>query len=463
MSRSPLVLVAVLLVASVGAGLVGADVTGTATAGYGDSTPRKVAGSGPLGPPVAGDVGTDADVPAIDPASPSGNDGAVRVGVIGSAFTDSATLDGRVAERYRTTAPRFGLVAGDHDTAVASVVAERARDSSLYLASVGYEPTPDEYARAVEWLVAQDVDVIVDAGSYFPRTADGRERIADAAERAATSGTVFVTSGGNTAQRHWRGTVADGGWVAFDDDGTQGNRLGNGTIAGSVTLRLYWEDAADYDLYLYRDTPGEDTLVAKSTRESGHAEAIDATLPRGNYYVAVYARDPGTGPVDLYAARNRLAFAGANGSAIAPTAAPGVISVGAVGSNGRLAAYSPADTDVRADGAVRLEDGTLLRGTSAAAPRVASVVVAMTAEAGSGTLTPAEVEQLLRTTAEDGRVDPAAAVAAAADHRDRLDDGATVRRADEGTDQTGTTRTTAENATVDGNTTGDGNWAGRGP
>lgn len=451
-----MVLVVILLVTSVGAGLVGADVTG-GTNGYGDATPRKVSGSGPLGPPVAGGVGSDADVPAIDPAAPSGTDDAVRVGVIGSAFTDSATLNGRVVDRYRTTAPRFGLVAGKHDTAVASVVAERARDSSLYLASVGYEPTPDEYARAIEWLVAQDVDVIVDAGSYFPRTADGRERIAEAAERAATSGTVFVTSGGNTAKRHWRGTAADGGWVAFGDDGTQGNRLGNGTIDGTVTLRLYWEDAADYDLYLYRDTPGEDTLVAKSTRESGYAEAIDAVLPRGNYYVAVYARDPGTGPVDLYAARHRLAFAGANGSAIAPTAAPGVISVGAVGSNGRLAEYSPADTDVRADGTVRLDDGTLLRGTSAAAPRVASVVVAMTAEAGGDTLTPAEIEQLLRTTAEDGRVDPAAAVAAAADRRDRRGERATVET------DTGTARTAGVSTSADGNTSTDGVWVGRGP
>lgn len=456
MSRSSALVVVVLLLTSVGAGLVGADVTGGTTDGYTDATPRKVAGTGPLGPPVAGGVGGDAAVPAIDPATPSGNDGTVRVGVIGSAFTDAATLDGRVADRYRTTAPRFGLVAGDHDTAVASVVAERARDSSLYLASVGYEPTPAEYARAVEWLVEQDVDVIVDAGSYFPRTADGRQQIAEAAERAATSGTVFVTSGGNTAQRHWRGTVSDGGWVTFDN-GTQGNRLGNGTIAGSVTLRLYWEDAADYDLYLYRDTPGEDTLVAKSTRESGHAEAIDAVLPRGNYYVAVYARDPGTGPVDLYAARHRLAVAGANGSAIAPTATPGVISVGAVGANGRLAEYSPADTDVRADGTVRLDDGTLLRGTSAAAPRVASVVVAMTAEAGAGTLTPAEVEQLLRTTAEDGRVDPAAAVAAAADRRDRQGDGTTVQGDD------GTANTTGEETTTDGTETGDGDWGNRGP
>lgn len=425
----------VIVVASAGAGLVGADVAADSPAVPGGGSATQYDHVGQLfGGVTAGAVLPGSSVhPATDRArierEPTGAVGAdadgdaggdeVRVGVIGSAFGDAADIDGRVVARERVAASRFGLTVddrsvGDHDAAVASVVAQRAPESSLYLASVGHEPTPAEYARAVDWLVAQDVDVIVDSGSYYPRTADGMDRIAAAAERAADEGTVFVTSGGNTANRHWRGAATDPGWLAFGDDGTQGNRLGDGRISGAVTLRLYWTGSGDYDLYLYRDVAdGPDEVVAKSTRESGSAEAIDAVLPRGSYYVAVDVRDPGAGHVDLFAARHRLAYAAGDGSAVAPATADGVISVGAVGPDGRLAAYSPASTDVRAAGTVALPDGRTLEGTSAAAPAVAGVVAEMSVAAGEDGLTPAEAERLLRRTAVDGRIDPGSAVAAA--------------------------------------------------
>ncbi|QZP38520.1 S8 family serine peptidase [Halobaculum magnesiiphilum] len=448
--RTAALLTVVIVVASAGTGLVGADVThgstafvgGNAIPGYGDLD-RITDGSGSS--PATGSPSDREELERRSSGSVEApvDDGTVRVGVIGSSFGDDAAVDGRVVARSRAGTARVGLVpggrdAGGHDTAVASVVAQRAPESSLYLASVGYEPTPAEYARAVDWLVDREVDVIVDAGSYYPRTAEGMDRIAGAAERATDDGTVFVTSGGNTAQRHWRGAATEPGWLAFDDDGTQGNRLGDGAISGAVTLRLYWTGSGDYDLYLYRDVAdGPDEVVAKSTRESGRAEAFDAVLPRGSYYVAVDVRDPGDGHVDLFAARHRLAHSAANGSTVAPATAgtDGVISVGAVRADGRLAAYSPADTDVRAAGTVTLPDGTTLRGTSAAAPAVAGVVAEMTAAAGEDELTPAEAERLLRETAVDGRIDPGSAVAAAS----------------------------AGNRTGDDASTADGSWVNRGP
>ncbi|QZX98808.1 S8 family serine peptidase [Halobaculum rubrum] len=451
MGRTTALLAVVIVVASAGAGLVGADVTNEAAV-VGGSSPPEYGDVGQLFAGVtAGSVSGSSVHAPIDRArvepSPTESVGAdsetdrVRVGVIGSTFGDAADIDGRVVARERVTSSRFGLIVGDHDAdghdaAVASVVGQRAPESSLYLASVGHEPTPEAYARAVDWLLERDVDVIVDAGSYYPRTADGMDRIAGVAERAADAGTVFVSSGGNAARRHWRGTATDPGWLAFDDNGTQGNRLGDGRVSGAVTLRLYWTGGGDYDLYLYRDVAdGPDEVVAKSTRESGRAEAIDAVLPRGSYYVAVDVRDPGDGHVDLFAARHRLAHAADNGSAVAPATADGVISVGAVGPDGRLAAYSPSTTDVRAAGTVALPDGTTLEGTSAAAPAVAGVVAEMSAAAGEDGLTPAEAERLLRETAVDGRIDPGSAVAAA-----------------------GTGNRTGDDASA-----GDGSWAHRGP
>ncbi|WP_435147301.1 S8 family serine peptidase [Halobaculum sp. P14] len=339
----------------------------------------------------------------------------VRVGVIGSEFRGRPdALTDRVSAVRRLN-PRFmGFQGGpSHDTAVAEIVARQTESADLYLAAVGHSPTPKTYSRAVEWLVANDVDVIVDAGSYFPRTADGMDRIAAAAENATDSGVVFVTSAGNYAQRHWRGQPASDGWASFAP-GTQVNRLGNGTVSGRVTLRLYWEADTDYDLYLYRDVPGpNDRLVRKSTRTDGHAESIDAAVPRGHYYVAVHAADEPTGPVDLFAAHHRLAYAGAEGSAVAPATVNGVIAVGAVTANGGLRAYSSTGADVTTTDGVQTRSTGQFRGTSAAAPVVAGTVAAM--ESSGSSLTPAEVERILERTADGARdcVDPAAAVAAA--------------------------------------------------
>jgi len=422
-SRSSLLVAAVVVV--VVTGLVAATATDARGGGHPrglDPSPRGVAVPG--APGGVADAGGD-DVTA-DPDRPATTPDGVRVGVIGSAFGDVAAIDDRVDARYRVDTdrrlgiPGIGRPRGDHDAAVARVVAERTDGASLYLAAVGAEPTPEQYERAVRRLVAADVDVIVDAGSYYPRTADGAARIADAAEYATDSGVVVVTSGGNTARRHWRGAADEPGWLAFDADGAEGNRLGEGPVSGGVTLRLYWAGSADYDLYLYRDTPGEDDpVVARSTRDAGTAEAIDASLPRGDYYVAVYARDPGGGGrVDLFAARHRLAHATPADGARPASSTPGVVSVGAV-EDGAVADYSPTDTDVRGPGTVRLDDGTTLSGTSAAAPAVAGVAVEMTAAVDDGGLTPAAVERLLRATADAEGVNRDAAVAAAAYH-DRI-------------------------------------------
>lgn len=415
--RVPLVAV-VLVVALIASGLGGAShVTVGGGVGASGAAPIPVAVTETVAPADAGGAGSVAG--GATPRPRDGSGGSVRVGVIGSSFDRSQpALDGRVYAHRRVGDRLLAVPSGGaHDTAVAEVIAERSDAAEFYLASVGRRPTPSEYDRAVEWLVENDVSVIVDAGSYFPSTAEGMTRIATAAESAADSGAVFVTSAGNYARRHWRGTPSDRGWVSFDDAtagaATEGNRLGNGTTDGGVTLRLYWEGDADYDLYLYRDLPGtDDPVVGKSVRSGGNAEAIDTTLPEGEYYVSVYARDPGTGTVDLFSATHALEYTGAEGSAVAPATAEGVIAVGAVGAGGRVRPYSSA-ADVHAAGGVVTNATGRLRGTSAAAPLVAGTVIRMERSTVDADLTSAQVERILRETAdeESRRVDPRAALA----------------------------------------------------
>lgn len=358
----------------------------------------------------------------------------VRVGVIGREFDPGHPA---VADAVGG-ASRFGdgrLRAGStpHDTAVAEIVHGTAPGAELYLASVGPRPTPSEYRAAVEWLVASDVDVIVDAGSYFPPSGDDMTRMTDAAEAASDAGVVFVTSAGNYATRHWSDRVAGEGWVAFDD-GVEANPVGDGAIDGRLSLRLYWEGDADYDLYLYRHRPdGPDPVVAKSTAsQSGtgeHSESIDVAVPEGRYYVAVHAVDAGEVPtrVDLFATDHGLEYSTAEGSMVAPATGEGVISVGAVasGAGGEQAYSSRGDgLDIAAPDGARTRSAGRLYGTSAAAPVVAGTAALMKAERDD--LSPAEIRRILVRTADrrDGRarLDAEAAVRVVAEQPEKQSD-----------------------------------------
>lgn len=347
----------------------------------------------------------------------------VQVGVVGSAFAAGGErLGDAVVDRRRFADGKPGLVADtSHDTAVAEIVSRTAPDADLYLASIGRGGGPEEYADAVGWLRTRGVDVIVDAGSYFPATAEGRERLNAVAADATENGTAFVTSAGNYADRHWSGQGGEG-WVSFAN-GTQYNTLGSGSVSGPVSLRLYWSGADSYDLYLYRAVDGEDPLVAKSAaNESGdgrHTEAIDATLPSGRYYVAVRGGPGADGTIELFASNHDLNVSSDAGGMVAPATADGVVAVGAVDSvTGEPRPYSSSGPalDISAPDGTATNAAGAFYGSSAAAPLVAGTLTLMLAENES--LSPTAAQRVLRESAirVDGRLylDAASAVRAVA-------------------------------------------------
>ncbi|MEF8801713.1 MAG: S8 family serine peptidase [Halolamina sp.] len=361
--------------------------------------------------PTAGD--SSPPLTRLESLHRAGVDGeGVTVGVIGNQFDASQrSLGESVVEHQRfankgpiQSSADTMLGQNTHDTAVAETVARTAPESALYLADVGRETTPERYAEAVDWLLEKDVDVVVDAASYFPANADGMGQLNDVASDATEQGVVFVTSAGNYANRHWAGTASGDGWVEFAPE-TPYNDLGDGKLAGHSSLRLYWEGDADFDLYLYRATTGEDTLVAKSASNQfgagPHSEAIDTTLPSGNYYVAVRGSGvPNGTALELFAAKHAFAETSEEGGMVAPATAESVIAVGAVDSvSGEPQPYSSSGPklDISAPEVARTTAAGELRGSSAAAPLVAGTVALMVSENAS--LTPARAQQLLQQTA----------------------------------------------------------------
>ncbi|MFW5939406.1 MAG: S8 family serine peptidase [Halolamina sp.] len=383
--------------------------------------------TGPADPPTAQhdppstSQETLAGFAEVHEAGVTGDD--VRVGVLGSQFAPAGSpIDDEVVGSRQFGGDERELFADTtHDTAVAEIVTRTAPDADLYLASVGTDGSPERYERAVEWLRAKDVDVVVDSGSYFPTSPAGMAKLNEVAAETAENDTAFVTSAGNYADSHWAG-MGESGWVSFEND-TRYNTLGDGEISGTTSLRLYWTGDADYDLYLYRAESGEDTLVAKSTGEDAgngsHSEAIDARLPGGEYYVAVRGGPNASGTdVELFASNHELAISSENGGMVAPATAEGVIAVGAVdGVSGEPRPYSSTgpELDISApDGAATSSAGDLY-GSSAAAPLAAGTLALMLGE--NDRLSATGAEYVLRDSAvrDDGRLylDAAGAVQAA--------------------------------------------------
>lgn len=432
--RTVVVFVVVILVSSLSFALPGAgSLNGTALDNLERAGSWESTGGSEWMPAESRSSAPTADVSAppltgIESLHRAGVDGeGVTVGVIGNQFdAGQRSLRESVAEQQRfvntgliQSSAGTMLAQSTHDTAVAEIVARTAPESELYLADVGKEATPERYAEAVNWLLQKDVDVVVDAASYFPANADGMRELNDVASEATEQGVVFVTSAGNYANRHWAGTASGDGWVEFAPE-TPYNMLGDGKLSGHTALRLYWRGDADFDLYLYRATTGEDTLVAKSAgNQSGagpHSEAIDTTLPSGNYYVAVHGSGVrNESALDLFAAEHEFAKTSEEGGMVAPATAESVIAVGAVDSVSREPqpySSSGPKLDISAPDGARTAAAGELQGSSAAAPLVAGTVALMVSENES--LTPAKAQQVLQQTATrmDGQlyVDTAGAV-----------------------------------------------------
>lgn len=390
----------------------------------------------------------------------------VTVGVIDAGFRVS---DPEIAARvgaYRS----FDDETSDwtHGTAVASVVADTAPDANLHLAAVGGSTTPEEYRAAVAWLRRSGADVIVDAGSYFGQPGDGSGEIATIASAAARD-VVFVAPTGNYAQRHWRGhhdPTVGSERVEFAPE-TRANYLESGApFDGSVRATLRWDDwnatganRSDYDLLLLRNQPGSDTVVASGTRaEEAPVEHLAARVPRGRYYLAIRGANRSavngsavnaneTDTLDLFTSRG-LTHRSPGSSLTAPGTAPGVLTVGAAGENGTVAAFSSRGpvagtrrlgVDLVAPDDVALPGTSPGAGSSYAAPYAAGTAALLVDAHPS--LAPRDVRAVLRNSTTDvgptgrdaasgyGRLDATAAAELAAEYERYvgLDDSATVR------------------------------------
>lgn len=346
----------------------------------------------------------------------------VTVGVVDVTGFDTSTsaLDDRVVD-----ARAFGdgsTVRNDgrdgHGTAAAETVARVAPDADLYVATFD---SSDGYRRAVEWLVAEEVDVVVAPVSFYGKPGDGTSAVARVAANATREGVVFVAPAGNLARGHWSGEyrAADDGRVAFGE--SRRNYLrGDG---GDVTVWLSWDGAhrrANFTAELYWTDGRESRLVARSRPYSVDGtpnERIVARVQSGTYYVAVRGPASAAGArVTLSSPSHGFQHVRPAGSVVAPASASEVLAVGAYDTRSdRIEPFSSRGptpdgrngVDLVAPSRPGVVDAKEFAGSSAAAA-YAGGVAALVLDVRPD-LSPSEVERHLESTAADvGRdgVDP---------------------------------------------------------
>lgn len=326
----------------------------------------------------------------------------VKIGIVGSSFGSYGNLGQGVAERTRLHDSGTQLTrdsTSDHGTKVASVVSGSAPDAELYLAEVGESPESHTYRSAIAWLVDADVDVILDAGSYAPTDRGTAAVFGWAAEYTSQQDVLFVTSAGNYGNKHWAGTVEGSGWIPFDRT-TEANQIGEGTIDGSVSLRLYWESDHPFELYLFKHrSDARDVVVASDTDTDG-AVGIDATVPEGSYYAAVRTPEEVAPPeqLRLFSLHQPLIHTDPHESVLEPASTGSVLAVGATTRDELLRADSSRhDSMIAGPGTVETAGGEVI-GTSAAAPYVAGTAALV--KSADDSLSPEETRDLLVSTGD---------------------------------------------------------------
>ena len=215
-----------------------------------------------------------------------GNTGrGVKVGVIDLGFKGFRNLMGTelppsVVARCYTATGQFSDTLADcdtgtvHGTAVAEAVLDIAPDVSLYITNPVSE---GDLKTAVEWLVAQGVDIINQSLAWtFDGPGDGSSPYTNsplkAVDTAVSGGILWVNAAGNAAKKTWFGPFSN-----TDNDDLHDFFLVSGQNDETIDMylnrntRLYaqlrWDDtwpgaARNVDLHLWR--PDTKTWVAES-------------------------------------------------------------------------------------------------------------------------------------------------------------------------------------------------------
>ena len=205
-----------------------------------------------------------------------------------------------------------------HGTAVAEIVHDVAPGALLWLIKVC---TDIDLAQAVNYAIAQDVDIITTSLGWFGVTSgDGTGFFDEQVDEARAAGILWTTAAGNSREAYYDGAFSDGnndGAHQFSGD-WEVNIFGGATATtcaalppgNAINAILTWNDwlnvNKDFDLYLYRlNAAGEWNEIASSEND----QAGDFPTP----YEEVFSATTGANTCYAYAISH---YAGGSNAAL---------------------------------------------------------------------------------------------------------------------------------------------------
>ena len=267
----------------------------------------------------------------------------IKIGVLDLGFDGYRTLLGgalpaQVTARSFVPDEEPDATGEVHGAACAEIIHAMAPDAELFLAYYG--GTETGLGRAVDWLLAQGVDIISHSAGSSLGPMDGSGRQAKIVDNAVAQGVVWVNASGNEGTEHYRGIFTDSNGDGLHEfpDGTNAMAYRPPT-RGDATIILNWNDWEDHDqdFDLFLVNAQDETVASSGDAQTGQAGDLPVegfrltSLDAATYFILIKA-DGATRPVtfDLFALNGQIEFPSAAYSLSTPADARGSVTVGAM-------------------------------------------------------------------------------------------------------------------------------------
>ena len=213
----------------------------------------------------------------------------VWVGILDTGFQGAEDLLGSELSADTAATPfvlqRLSQFDNVHGTACAEIIHDVAPGAKLVLAGFEDDVT---WAAAVDELVNLGVDIISHSvgfdNLYSP---DGNHFFAQKVDEAMSRGVLFVTAGGNEAEKYFQGPWRDGNGNGYLD--VPGGEVLPVLVDGGATVVLRWDDAFggsshDYDLLVVKEgflsnpdlsTTNPDIVAISADLQSGSQDPVE--------------------------------------------------------------------------------------------------------------------------------------------------------------------------------------------